>query len=204
MKKLILKIMVLSGFLCLIGFKNTSDPANWSKTQIDKWFEKGEWLNGWNVKPDGSINRKELAVSYFKNKERWDKAFTFLKTTDLPKLEVKRHDIDGNNLYALVSGYVTKNVEDAKFEKHNKYIDIQYVINGTEQMSIAPLKMKKDVLTPYDEAKDIEFMTVNQCSSYNATSEKVFIFFPSDIHRPGVKVGENALVKKVVIKVKVD
>ena len=204
MKKLILKIMVLTSFLGLFGCKNTSDPVNWSNQKINEWFEKGEWLNGWNITPDGSVNRKEFAVSYFKNKDRWDKAFNFLKSNDLSKLEIKRYDIDGDNLYAPISEYVTKNEEDAKFEAHQKYIDIQYVITGTEQMSVAPLSMKKDVLTPYDPAKDIEFMTVNESKSYTATPDRFFIFFPSDIHRPSVKVGENSQVRKVVVKVKAD
>lgn len=204
MKKLIVKIMVLTSFLGFFGCKPSSDPANWSSEKIDKWFEKGEWLNGWNITPDGSINRKEFAVSYFKNKDRWDKAFIYLKSNDLSKLEIKRYDIDGDNLYAPISEYLTKNEEDAKFEAHQKYIDIQYVISGEEQMSVAPMSMKKDVLTPYDPAKDIEFMTVNDSKSYKATPDRFFIFFPSDIHRPSVKIGENAQVRKVVVKVKAD
>ena len=204
MKKLIFKIMVFTCFLGLFGCKSSSDPANWSTQQIDKWFEKGEWLNGWTIKPHGSIDRKAFALSYFKNKDRWDKAFAFLKSTDLATLEIKRYDIDGDNLYAPVSEYLTKNEEDAKFESHQKYIDIQYVISGVEQMSVAPLSMKKDIITPYDPVKDLEFMTVDQFNSFKATPEIFFIFFPSDIHRPSVKVGENSQVRKIVVKVKVD
>lgn len=204
MKKLILKIMVFTSFLGFFGCKNSADPANWSAQQIDKWFEKGEWLNGWTIKPDASIDRKAFALSYFKNKDRWDKAFNFLKSNDLATLEIKRYDIDDDNLYAPVSEYLTKNEEDAKFEAHRKYIDIQYVISGSEQMSVAPVSMKKDIITPYDPEKDIEFMTVDQFNSFKATPERFFIFFPSDIHRPSVKVGENSQVRKIVVKVKVD
>lgn len=196
--------MVLISFLGLMGSTGAQDPSKWSSKQINKWFEKGEWLNGWTVKPDPSINKKEFAISYFKNKARWDKAFTFLKSNDLSKLEIRRYDIDGDNLYAPVSEYVTKNVEDAKFEAHQKYIDIQYIISGTELMSVAPMSMKKDVTTPYDATKDVGFMTVTKCSDYKATSANFFIFFPSDIHRPSVKVGDNSNVKKIVVKVKVD
>jgi YhcH/YjgK/YiaL family protein len=204
MKKIFLKFVVLVSLLSVAGCKSSNDPSNWSSSRIDKWFERGDWLSGWNIKPDGSINRKELAVYYFKNKERWNKAFAFLKSTDLSKLEVKRYDIDGNNLYAIVSEYLTKNEEDAKFETHQKYIDIQYVINGKEQMSVAPLSMKNEVLTPYDGEKDVEFMTVTKSSGYTAGPERFFIFFPSDIHRPTVKVGENSQVRKIVLKLKIE
>jgi YhcH/YjgK/YiaL family protein len=99
---------------------------------------------------------------------------------------------------------MTKNEEDTKFEAHRKYIDIQHVINGAEQMSITSLSDKKEELVPYDPAKDVEFLTVNRTTSHEATPDKFFIFFPSDIHRPSVKIGENKIVRKVVVKVKID
>ena len=204
MKKIVALLILLVSIIGIYGCKNSKDPALWSSAEVDKWFEKQEWLNGWNIVPDASVNRKEFAVYYFKNKERWDKAFSFLKGNDLTSLEVKRYDIDGDNLYATVSENLTKNEEDSKFEAHRKYIDIQHVINGSEQMSISPLSMKKDVIAPYDPAKDVELMTVNEVTSYEATPGKFFIFFPTDIHRPGVKIGENKTVRKIVVKVKID
>lgn len=198
-------LIILSAvLLCYVSCKNSSDPANWSKSETDKWFEKKEWLQGFAAMPDPSVNRKEFAVSYFKNRERWDKAFDFLKKSDLQNMEAKRYDIDGDALYATVSEYITKNEEDVKFEAHRKYIDIQCVIKGSEQMSITPLSLKKDIITEYDPSKDVEFMTVGQFSSYEATPGKFFIFFPSDIHRPSVKIGENLSVRKIVVKVRAD
>jgi YhcH/YjgK/YiaL family protein len=203
MKKLILSIMVLISLFGIFGC--TSDPAGWSDEKLNDWFKKGEWLNGWNVKPDESINKRELAVSYFKNPAKWDKAFQFLKSNDLSKLEIKRFDIvEGDVVYAPVSEYLTKNEEDAKFEAHKKYIDIQYVISGVEQMSVSPLSKIQEVKTPYDATKDVEFMTVSETSTYTANPEKFFIFFPSDIHRPGLKLNENSQVRKIVVKVKVE
>ncbi len=204
MKRLFFKIIVLAGFLSLLACSSSTDPAKWSQEKIDKWFEKGEWLNGWNVTPDPSINKKEFVISYFKNKERWDKAFAFLKNNDLATLALKRYDIDDNNLYATVSEYTTKNEENANFEAHKKYIDIQYVINGKEIINIAPLSTLKEVITPYDEAKDIEFLTVDKVVNYKADPGRFFIFFPDDAHRPGIKDGENSQVRKIVIKLKVD
>jgi biofilm protein TabA len=204
MKKSSLLLIIISGIMVITNCKSSSDPSSWSTSETEKWFEKLEWLNGWNVKPDASINKKELAICYFKNRERWDKAFAFLKNSDLTKLEPKRYDIDGDNLYATISESMTKNEEDAKFEAHRKYIDIQHVIIGSEQMSITPLTGKKDELAAYDPAKDVEFMTVNGTSSFEATPDKFFIFFPSDIHRPSVKIGENKMVRKVVVKVRID
>jgi YhcH/YjgK/YiaL family protein len=204
MKNLIVTIMVLISFFGLTGGRSDSDPSTWSSKQIDKWFAKGQWKKGWTITPDASINKRELAVLYFKNKERWAKAFKFLKGNDLTKLELKRYDIDGDNLYATVSEYLSKNEETAKFEAHRKYIDIQYVIVGREVMNIAPITTVKEVLTPYDASKDIEFITVDKIVNYKASPANFFIFFPSDAHRPGIKDGVNSSVRKLVVKLKLD
>jgi uncharacterized protein, YhcH/YjgK/YiaL family len=204
MKNLLVKIMVLTSILGFFGFKSSTDPAKWSTKQINKWFDKGEWLNGWQVKPDASINRKEFAISYFKHKERWDKAFTWFKENDLTRIEAKRHEIDGTNLFAPVSDYMTKNPEDVKYEGHKKYIDIQYVASGNELMGIAPLSLLKDTLDPYNDAKDIMYATVTREVYYKANPGNFFIFFPDDLHRPGLKDGVSTQVHKVVVKVKVD
>lgn len=204
MKNLILKSALFGVLLLLIGCKSTNDPSAWNDEKINKWFEEGEWLNGWAVAPDPSINRKEFVVSYFANKERWDKAFTYLKTTDLQGLEVKKHVIDEDRLFATVTSYYTKSRDVARFEAHRKYIDIQYVISGEEMIGVAPATAKGEILQPYDEARDLEFMAVNEGVEFNATPQKFFLFFPSDIHRPSLSVGDSLQVKKIVVKVKID
>jgi biofilm protein TabA len=204
MKKLITYTMVVISLFGLSGSKSAQDPSAWSNKKIDKWFLKKEWTGGWTIAPDASINRREFAISYFKNKERWDKAYKFFLNNDLSKLETKRYDIDGDNLFATVSEYLTKNEETTNFEAHRKYIDIQYVISGVEIMNIAPLSSVKEVITPYDGAKDIEFMKVSNVVDYKATPTNFFIFFPGDAHRPGIKDKVNSTVRKVVIKVKVE
>lgn len=200
-------IVVIMSFLILTGIwscGNNADPSSWSSEKLDKWFEKGEWLNGWNVSPAVETNRRSFAVSYFKNRERWDKAFEFLKNNDLSALEVKRYDIDGDNVYATISEYLTKNEEDARYEAHRKYIDIQYVIKGQEVIGLAPLADKMGTLEEYDPARDIEFLTVRNGMNLKANPGRFFIFFPEDAHCPGMKDGENSTVRKIVVKVKTD
>lgn len=204
MKNSIIISLAALSLLMLFGCTGESDPELWSTKKIDEWYEKGEWLNGWTVKPDASVNRRALAVSYFKNRERWDKAFTFLRSCDLVNAETQRHDIDGDFVYAGISEYITKDPEEAVYESHRKYIDIQYVIEGEELIGLAHSSDILEVTTPYDEAAEAGFMTVRNSTELQATPEKFFVFFPEDLHRPGVKAGENSPVRKVVVKVRVD
>jgi YhcH/YjgK/YiaL family protein len=204
MKNLFFKIMAVTTFLGILSFRSSTDPAKWSNRKVNKWFDKGEWLNGWQVKPDPSINRREFAISYFKHKERWDKAFIFLKGNDLKKIEVKRYELDGTNVYAPVSEYMSKNPEEVRYEAHKKYIDIQYVASGNELIGIAPISDKKDVLEQYNDIKDVMYVSVTKEVNFKATPDRFFIFFPDDLHKPGLKDGESTMVRKVVVKVKVD
>jgi YhcH/YjgK/YiaL family protein len=204
MKNSIFGIMAVTIFLFIAGCRGNNNPEQWSDEKLMSWFEKGDWLDGLQIRPDNSVNIRSLAAAYYKNQERWERAFAFLKENNLKDLELKRYDIDGDNLYATVSEYLTKNEEDARFEAHKKYIDIQYVISGVEIMEVTSPAQKIEILEPYDSEKDIEFMSVREYSSLRATPDRFFIFFPDNIHRPGMKDGDNATVRKVVIKVKID
>jgi len=202
--KNILLIMAITLLSVFTGCRDKTDPSTWNDKQIDKWFEKSDWLNGWQVKPDESINRKMLAVSYFKHKDRWDKAFLFLRDHDLKTMEIKRYDIDSDNLYAPISEYYTKKDADARYEAHKTYADIQYVISGKELIGITGMDDIKEMLESYDASRDIMFMSVNTNKNSQADPGKFFIFFPDDVHRPGLRDGDSTLVRKIVVKVKLD
>ena len=66
---------------------------------------------------------------------RYAKAIEWLKANDLAALENGKYEIDGKNVYANVMTYTTLPWEEAKYEAHENYTDIQYVIDGTEIMS---------------------------------------------------------------------
>jgi len=173
------------------------------QNKINTWFEKGDWLQGWPVQPDSSINKNAFSHACSHHKDRWEQVFAFLNTHDPLKLESKRYDLDGDNLFLFVSEYTTKNPEDIDFEVHRKYIDLQYVPEGTELIGIAPLSSMKSVVQPYDETKDIEFITVKEEIMLQTAPDRFFIFFPEDAHKPGVKAGTNEVVRKIVFKISV-
>jgi YhcH/YjgK/YiaL family protein len=133
--------------------------------------------------------------------ERINKAFAYLKQTDFSKMELGKYEIDGDNIFALVNEYNTKDQSEGKLEAHKKYIDVQFVAKGSELMGYAPLENQL-VIDAYNEQNDITFF--NGDKSFTLVEEGMFaIFFPSDVHLPGIKVNEKSFVKKVVIKVKV-
>lgn len=153
------------------------------------------------------VNITETGVSITeisnKNRERWEKAFEFLKTNDLKNMKLGRYELHGDNLFVNVDEYTTKDEEDARFEAHKKYADIQYLVSGEEKIGIAIMKNTAEII-PYDSLKDIAFYTSNEFNYRLASPSTFFVFFPEDAHRPCVKIDKNTKVRKVVVKVRID
>jgi len=178
-------------------------PDQWSENELKEWFSKGEWKQGWDARPDESVNQKEFARLYFQNQERWNKAFQFLSGQNLADLEIGRHELEGADLFVNVDEYVTRNEENVLFEAHKKYADIQVLVSGEEKIGVLPLD-ETNVTVPYDEEKDIMFLTAEGENYRNAAPGKFFLFFTKDAHRPTVKKAENIQVKKIVVKVRIN
>lgn len=166
-----------------------------------QWFKKKEWSGGWNIKPHKTTDYQEFYRQYSANREAWDKAFAFLKNTDLKTLAAGKHPIDGELVFASVTANPSKDFDSTSWESHQKYIDLQYVIDGEELIGIHPAS-KATVTKAYDARKDVMNYSV-EGKTFSATPDTFFLFFPSDAHRPNITPGGNKVVKKIVIKVKV-
>jgi biofilm protein TabA len=199
MKKIPVLLCVLFLFIASIANAQSS-PVKPSKQQAKKWFKKGEWLNGLQLKPSKTVNYVELYRQYHANQAYWDKAFEFLKTQDLPALKVGRQNIDGDNVYATVQDSPTKDYDSTQWESHRKYIDLQYVIRGKEKIGRED-PSKLTVTRPYAEARDLANYSGNG-PLYQAVPGTFFLFFPSDAHRPNIMSGDKIADKKIVIKIR--
>lgn len=200
MKKILLVVSLLFSF-GILHLSAQSTNNDWSSKKANKWFKKKEWLNGASFTPHSSIDKLEFAKQYHLNQAYWDKAFAFLKNTDLKTLSIGRHNIDGDNVYATVQESPTKDLDKTAFESHRKYIDLQLVITGEENMSKAPLSAVT-VSKPYNERTDLANYT-GDGKIYTVPAGTFMLFFPTEAHRPNITPGGNKPDKKIVIKIKV-
>lgn len=114
-----------------------------------------------------------------------------------------RHDIEGDDLFALLQTYDTGPATEKRFESHRKYLDIQYVLEGEERILHAPARLL-EVETPYDEPTDIIFYAEPKAASSLLLRAGDFaVFHPQDAHKPGCMAGGRHRVRKVVVKVRV-
>lgn len=132
--------------------------------------------------------------------KRFPRAFEFLRSTDLKALAPGRYPIDGENIVAIVEKVAGRSRDAAKLECHRKYIDIQLVLDGTDEMGWKPLCDCREPLADYHAEKDIQFFR-DAPASWIATPPGAYcIFFPEDAHAPLVATGE---IRKVIVKVAV-
>ena len=128
------------------------------------------------------------------------RAFEFLRSTDLMALEPGMHEIQGEQLFAIVEDCAGRTRAEAKLECHRRYIDIQLVLEGTDEMGWKPLGECVDAATDHDAARDIRFFN-DAPASWIATPPGSFcLFFPDDAHAPLVSAGR---IRKVVLKIAV-
>ena len=130
-------------------------------------------------------------------------ALEYIAKTDFSILEPGRIELDGSDLYVLIQAYDSIPREQGKWECHRKYIDIQYIADGVEQIGVNNTA-KMNVVIPYNPEKDIEILGGN--GDYVTFSKGSYgIFFPEDAHQPKIAPDNKpGHVKKVVVKIKID
>ncbi len=142
------------------------------------------------------------AQIYFPLGEKIQKALTYLQTTDFSTIAPGTYDIVGTDVYAIISEYNTKPLSSGKWESHKKYIDVQYVYEGKERIGFSESK-KMMVLEEYDNRKDLTIYK-GEGHFVNVEENHFLIFFPTDVHMPGMAINIPKAVKKVVVKVSTD
>ncbi len=145
------------------------------------------------------IDQLENSGIYNRIGDRFTKALNYLASTDFSRVESGKYEIEGKDIYAIVSEYQTKSETDAKWEAHHNYADVQYIVSGEERMGYAPLETM-EIKEAYNPEKDV--IILQGTGDYvTATPGTFVVFFPHDAHQPTVSIGNGGFVKKVVVKV---
>ncbi|MGL5956032.1 MAG: YhcH/YjgK/YiaL family protein [Brevinema sp.] len=142
-------------------------------------------------------------INYLREKDfhgNLKKAVSYLinNYSQLKAQEVGTYEIDQDFFY-MVQEYQSK--DTTPWESHKKYIDIQVILSGEEIMDIAGIHTLKQV-GEYDEAKDFIGHEGEVRISMEMGEGDLAIFFPEDVHQPGLKTSQgNSPVKKCLFKI---
>lgn len=138
------------------------------------------------------------AEKYFCLHPLFEKAFHYLTKNDFSKIPAGKYQIEQDSLFALVNKYNSKCIDESFAESHKKYIDIQLVISGKERMGFGLIDDFTHEL--YDSEKDLQKHT-GKMYFVDVEKNHFVIFFPNDVHMPGLQIENPEEIVKVVIKV---
>lgn len=133
---------------------------------------------------------------------RMEKAFRFLREMNLASLAPGQViPIDGDEVFAQVQAYTTSPEEELAFETHDRYFDVQCVVEGREFFGLAPRsQLAEDI--PYDAANDITFYKPFPLAGRVLLQQGDWaVVSPATGHKPRCAAGGPAPVKKIVVKV---
>jgi YhcH/YjgK/YiaL family protein len=130
---------------------------------------------------------------------RFEPAFTALADGIAHRAD-GTYELAGADVRAIVQRYQTRPIEKCVWEAHRKFIDVQYIDSGAEQIGWIPTD-QVTVRDPYNAEKDVEFFNGDDGEFFTLSAGMFAIFFPTDAHRPCVQIDQSGSVLKVVVKI---
>ena len=132
-----------------------------------------------------------------------NKIIEIIEKTDFTKKDDGTYKIDSEDFYYIITTYNTSNnIEETPAEAHRKYIDLQYILYGEEKIGYADYRNPKMLLKEYNGDNDIELFSRIEDESFFILKKGMYaVFFPEDVHRPGLTNKETRGVRKIIFKI---
>jgi YhcH/YjgK/YiaL family protein len=172
--------------------------------------QQGQVDRVWTLRNESTKRRiDEMIYSNISasSKEKWYpealyKALDYLSSHDLKTMESGRYSIEGDSVFVNLTDSTTAPARERKAEAHRKYIDVQFLAEGVEDIGFACLNDGFTVVEDRLEEKDIIFYSGVQKESFVTLYPGDFaVFFPEDVHRPLCRRDGCERVRKAVVKI---
>lgn len=119
------------------------------------------------------------------------------KVKEIKNLELGRYEFEGG--YFMVQQGETKPLDEGTYEAHRKYIDVQIILEGSEEVAWKPVCELTSVI-PYNPEKDAERFDGVKDHVFLISAGMFYAAFPEDGHKPVSHTKEKQSFKKIVMK----
>ena len=144
------------------------------------------------------LDKLSNSDKYISLHPNFSKAFAFLQRDDLTTLKEGTYEIDGKCVFAIVAKDQGRQKDEAELEIHDKYIDIQLVLSGVDEMGWKARSACTEITKPFEADGDIQFFADTPTAWIATPAEHFAIFFPTDAHLPVIATG---VLHKVIVKI---
>lgn len=145
-----------------------------------------------------------MVLDYLKNLSNYEgcnkylsKITEFIANNNLKELAKGKYDLGDECFVNILESNPTTST---KWESHVKYLDIQYIVTGSETIVWNDFSFMQNK-TEYDEVKD-RYLGTGEGQAITVEEGMFMLLFPSDAHCPGIKAHDD-FVKKAVFKIKI-
>lgn len=139
-------------------------------------------------------------TNFIRYSKIFPEVFEIISENDLFLFQTGRHTID-EQIYMLATRYETILQPKTQYENHHKYIDVQLLLQGVEDIAYTETSTLNKVKS-YDQDQDYELFEGdgNILTLHNGYFA---IFFPGEAHQPGI-ANRNTISSnhKVIFKLK--
>lgn len=144
------------------------------------------------------LSRLSLALDYLQSWQR--------KNLGEAGIPVGRTPLYGEEVFAIMDRYNTRDTAGLVSESHRKYVDVQCLISGQERVLWTPLELAGEPSMQYDPARDVQnYHLHDRYSDYLLAPGQLMILFPEDVHLPCCHPQDDPVpIQKIVVKVAVD
>lgn len=137
--------------------------------------------------------------------EKFELCYKWIRENDITKIPVGVYPLseDPKDVYAQVQEYTTAPWDEVKYEAHDKYYDVHYMVEGDEIIGVC----RRELLTETEFHPDNDmhyFAEPEKSSSIYLKKGDLLVVAPEDAHKPRVCADSPLAVKKVCFKVKAD
>jgi len=147
----------------------------------------------------GTLTRWDIDRKYLPN--IFDLVMDFLTSLDFEAIKPGTYAIQGHSIFAKVECGIGKDEAERRFELHHKYIDVQMLLTGHERQDVTTILPSSPPHEDRLQEDDIAFYpAVGPIHSFYMHPGMFIIYFPGELHAPGLFDG-NGKYKKVVVKV---
>ena len=145
--------------------------------------------------------KRENLGRYLGMSSSLDSAIQYLLGADLRQLHMGRNEIDGDQAFVNRFDYQTMPQEQAIWEGHEQYGDIDVLLSGHERIGVA--NVSSLTMTQRKPEEDFVGFEGDVEVWFPMTTEDILIVFPEDVHMVKVMNGDSTLVEKACFKCRV-
>lgn len=132
------------------------------------------------------------------------RALDYLRSNDLAAMAAGRYQDPATGWVVQVLDLQTSPYHSNFPEAHRRYLDVQFLVAGSELIGVSTAPADLRVQQPYDEERDIVFYQDAPHESQLLMQPGNFaVFYPQDIHRPNGMLEAPQAIRKVVVKIPV-